>query len=298
MLVTSGSQQALDAGRPGLLDPGDRVLVEDPPTWRRSRCSSSRAPRVEPVPVDPEGLDVEAAGGARRRPRRPARLLRPAFQNPTGGTLPAARRGGLGAVAERGGPVDRRGRPVRRAPLRRASALVARRGRRRAGARDLHAVQDRRAGAAHRLRPGTRGAAPAARRWPSRRRTCTPRRSTRPRPRGGSPPVDLDAHLATRCAGEYGARRDALLAGLGAARCRPAPCTTAPRAACSSGRGSPTAGTRTCCCGRALERDVAFVPGYPFFAGPPDHATLRFSFTTHHPGEIAEGLRRLRAAWA
>ena len=48
---------------------------------------------------------------------------------------------------------------------------------------------------------------------------------------------------------------------------------------------------------RALEHDVAFVPGFPFFAGPPDTATLRLSFTTHPPAEIAEGLRRLRAAW-
>jgi 2-aminoadipate transaminase len=48
---------------------------------------------------------------------------------------------------------------------------------------------------------------------------------------------------------------------------------------------------------RALARDVAFVPGYPFFAGEPDHATLRFSFTTHPPAEIAEGLARLAGAW-
>ena len=49
---------------------------------------------------------------------------------------------------------------------------------------------------------------------------------------------------------------------------------------------------------RALAHDVAFVPGFPFFAGPPDPAALRLSFTTHPPEEIAEGLRRLRAAWA
>jgi 2-aminoadipate transaminase len=48
----------------------------------------------------------------------------------------------------------------------------------------------------------------------------------------------------------------------------------------------------------ALEQEVAFVPGYPFFAGPPDTAALRLSFTTHRPDEIAEGLRRLRAASA
>ena len=40
----------------------------------------------------------------------------------------------------------------------------------------------------------------------------------------------------------------------------------------------------------------AFVPGYPFFCGAPDRSTLRLSFTTHTPAEIAEGLARLRAA--
>jgi DNA-binding transcriptional MocR family regulator len=48
---------------------------------------------------------------------------------------------------------------------------------------------------------------------------------------------------------------------------------------------------------RALEQEVAFVPGFPFLAGAPDTAALRLSFTTHRPDEIAEGLRRLRAAW-
>jgi DNA-binding transcriptional MocR family regulator len=49
---------------------------------------------------------------------------------------------------------------------------------------------------------------------------------------------------------------------------------------------------------RALEHDVAFVPGAPFFATEPDRATIRLSFTTHTPEEITEGLRRLSAVFA
>jgi 2-aminoadipate transaminase len=49
---------------------------------------------------------------------------------------------------------------------------------------------------------------------------------------------------------------------------------------------------------RALERDVAYVPGAPFFSGPPDHATLRLSFTAHQPDEIGRGLQRLADAFA
>ena len=43
----------------------------------------------------------------------------------------------------------------------------------------------------------------------------------------------------------------------------------------------------------ALTHDVAFVPGAPFFATSPDHATFRMSFTTNTPAEIAEGMARL-----
>jgi 2-aminoadipate transaminase len=43
----------------------------------------------------------------------------------------------------------------------------------------------------------------------------------------------------------------------------------------------------------ALERDVAFVPGEPFYATTPDRSTLRLSFTTNTPEDIAEGMRRL-----
>ena len=47
---------------------------------------------------------------------------------------------------------------------------------------------------------------------------------------------------------------------------------------------------------RALTHDVAFVPGWPFYGGEPDRSTLRLSFTTHTPDEIAEGLDRLARA--
>ena len=47
---------------------------------------------------------------------------------------------------------------------------------------------------------------------------------------------------------------------------------------------------------QALAHDVAFVPGWPFFAGEPDRATLRLSFTGHPAEELAEGLDRLAVA--
>jgi DNA-binding transcriptional MocR family regulator len=49
---------------------------------------------------------------------------------------------------------------------------------------------------------------------------------------------------------------------------------------------------------RALERNVAYVPGAPFFSGAPDPATLRLSFTAHRPEAIRRGLERLADAFA
>jgi DNA-binding transcriptional MocR family regulator len=44
---------------------------------------------------------------------------------------------------------------------------------------------------------------------------------------------------------------------------------------------------------QALTHNVAFVPGAPFYATNPDHATFRMSFTTNPPEDITEGMRRL-----
>jgi len=47
---------------------------------------------------------------------------------------------------------------------------------------------------------------------------------------------------------------------------------------------------------RAIEKGVAFVPGAPFYAGNPDRSTLRLSFATADVGKIEEGVGRLGRA--
>jgi DNA-binding transcriptional MocR family regulator len=47
---------------------------------------------------------------------------------------------------------------------------------------------------------------------------------------------------------------------------------------------------------RAIDQGVAFVPGTPFFANNPDHATLRLSFATVGVDKIVDGVGRLAAA--
>ena len=47
---------------------------------------------------------------------------------------------------------------------------------------------------------------------------------------------------------------------------------------------------------RALANGVAFVPGKYFYAGEPRKETLRVSFATATPAELADGAARLGAA--
>ena len=47
---------------------------------------------------------------------------------------------------------------------------------------------------------------------------------------------------------------------------------------------------------RAIEQGVAFVPGAPFFCAHPDHATFRLSFATAPEDKIVEGVSRLAKA--
>jgi len=48
---------------------------------------------------------------------------------------------------------------------------------------------------------------------------------------------------------------------------------------------------------KAIEHGVAFVPGAPFFADHPDHSTLRLSFATSGSGLIRQGIERLAKAY-
>jgi GntR family transcriptional regulator/MocR family aminotransferase len=94
--VTGGTQQALHLIARVLLEPGDRVAVEDPGYAPARRVFETLGLRVAGVPVDGDGLVVDAL------PRR-VRLVyvTPSHQYPLGVTLSLARRQALLAWAAR-----------------------------------------------------------------------------------------------------------------------------------------------------------------------------------------------------
>jgi GntR family transcriptional regulator / MocR family aminotransferase len=69
VMVTSGAQQALYLAASLLLDPGDRVLMEDPGYPGASFAFRAAGARLIPIRVDGSGLDVPLPGSPRRRAR-------------------------------------------------------------------------------------------------------------------------------------------------------------------------------------------------------------------------------------
>jgi 2-aminoadipate transaminase len=295
VLVTSGSQQALTLVATVLLEPGDAVLVEEPSYLAALQAFALAGAEAVPVPCDDGGIDPDAVAAlaAERDPKLLYTI--PTFQNPTGRTLDLERRRALADVAQRHrlwlveddpyGELRYRGEPL--------PSLATLAPERTLALSTLSKV------AAPGLRIGwVRAPEPLRRPLVIAKQAADLHSSTIDQAAAARwlATVDLDAHVgALRVA--YGARRDALVDGL--ARALPPGSThNRPDGGMFVWARLPDGWDADELLRRALDRDVAFVPGYPFFAGEPDRAAVRLSFTAHPPDEIAEGLARLRASWA
>ena len=94
VLITSGSQQALDLVGKLLINPGDRVLVEAPTYLGALQAFNAYQADYLPVPTDDDGMDVDALDDQLRAGPKFVYAL-PNFQNPAGVTLSLARRNRL-----------------------------------------------------------------------------------------------------------------------------------------------------------------------------------------------------------
>ena len=106
MLVSGGNSQALDQVLTMLTEPGDVVFVECPTYNLALGIIADHPVDVVGVPMDEDGLDVEAleaaVGEVRASGRRPRLLYTiPTFHNPAGVSLSAPRRRSLLELARR-----------------------------------------------------------------------------------------------------------------------------------------------------------------------------------------------------
>ncbi|MFQ3582036.1 MAG: PLP-dependent aminotransferase family protein [Chloracidobacterium sp.] len=99
IIVTSGSQQALDLIARALISPGDTVAIENPTYPGAMTAFALAGARLLPIPVDEDGLCVEVLENVLRVQRPKLVYVVPSFQNPTGACLSWERRRRLLALA-------------------------------------------------------------------------------------------------------------------------------------------------------------------------------------------------------
>ena len=294
VVVTTGSQQGLGLLATALIDPGDTVLVEEPCYLAALQTFALAGARVVGVPYAGDALDLDALDRLAAEHDPKFFYTVPTFQNPTGRTHDLDARRDIAAIAQRRGFRIIEDEPYRQlrysgealpslavfAPDRvislgsfskviapglrigwiRTTADILPSVTIAKQAADLHTSTIDQAAAAQYLLSG----------------------------RGES--------ALERIRGAYSARRDAMLDALPSAL--PAGSTwNHPDGGMFVWARLPERMDAAQLLARALEHDVAYVPGASFFSGVPDGRTLRLSFTTYSPTLIAEGLSRLGAAW-
>ncbi len=92
LIVTTGSQQALDLIGKTMISPGDTVIVEAPTFLATIQCFKLYGANVVTLPVDQDGADPEALEALIAQHRPKLVYLIPTFGNPSGATLSLARR--------------------------------------------------------------------------------------------------------------------------------------------------------------------------------------------------------------
>jgi 2-aminoadipate transaminase len=293
VVITTGSQQALDLLFHALVDPGDVVVVESPSYIGALQAVEATQPRLESIPMDADGMRVDLLAERLAAGLRPKCLYTvPNFQNPSGVTLSGERRRLLAALADEYDFVVIEDDPY---------GLLRFRGEHLAPLRTLTPNAVTLGTVSKLLAPGLRVGWAAAPTW----LVGSLVRLKQARDLHTS---SLSQHLALDVLSD---RRflSAHLAGLPAVyhqRC------DALQAALAAGFGDRAEITRpdggmflwaqfagidtTAWLGRAIERGVAFVPGAAFHRDGGGAEAARFSFATLMPERLVEAAERLVAS--
>ena len=303
LIVTTGSQQALDLLGKTLISPGDKVIVEGPTFLATIQCFRLYGAQLISAPIDGQGVQTDRLEQLIAEHRPKFVYLIPTFGNPSGATLSLERRRKVLELAVKYQTVVVEDDPYGdlyfgEAPPPSLLALS----REVPGSREwlVHCGSLSKV-----LSPGLRVGwmiAPAALlakatmcKQFSDAHTSTFAQATAARYlQAGRMPATL-ARVRQVYAERAQAMGDALRRELGDAISFVPPQGGLFVWARLTGAGGKVADGNVLA-QRAIDKGVAFEPGTPFFCAEPDHATLRLSFATADVDKIREGVARLAQA--
>ncbi len=303
LIVTTGSQQALDLLGKTLISPGDKVIVEGPTFLATIQCFRLYGAELVSAPVDGNGVDADALERLIVEHRPKFVYLIPTFGNPSGALLSLERRRKILELAVRHQVLIVEDDPYGdlyfgEAPppsLLALSATVP-------GSRELLAH----CGSLSKvLSPGLRVGwliAPAellakatmCKQFSDAHTSTFAQATAAQYLRSGRMPATL-AKVRAVYAERAQAMGEALRRELGDAIDFVQPQGGLFVWARLTGAGGAVADGNVLA-KLAIDKGVAFVPGTPFFCANPDHATLRLSFATADVDRIREGVARLGQA--
>jgi DNA-binding transcriptional MocR family regulator len=303
LIVTTGSQQALDLLGKTMISPGDKVIVEGPTFLATIQCFRLYGADIISAPIDGEGVQTDTLEQLIAQHKPKFVYLIPTFGNPSGAMLSAARRKRVLELAVKYQTLVVEDDPYGdlyfgEAPppsLLAMSASVP-------GSRDLLAH----CGSLSKvLSPGLRvgwmvappellAKATMCKQFSDAHTSTFAQATAAQYLKAGRMPATL-AHVRQVYGERAAAMGDALRSGLGDAIE-----FVQPQgglfvwARLTGARGKLANGAELA--KRAIDKGVAFVPGAPFYASNPDLSTLRLSFATADVAKIQEGIARLAQA--
>jgi DNA-binding transcriptional MocR family regulator len=303
LIVTTGSQQALDLIGKTLVSPGDKVIVEGPTFLATIQCFRLYGAQLISAPVDADGVRTDELEKLIAEHQPKFVYLIPTFGNPSGAMLSLERRRKVLEMAVKHQTVVVEDDPYGdlyfdQAPPPSLMSLT----REVPGSRELvvHCGSLSKV-----LSPGLRigwmiGAAELLAKATmckqfSDAHTSTFAQATAAQYLKSGRMPDTLAHVRKVYAQRAQAMGDALRKELGDAIAFTQPGGGLFFWARLTGANGKVADASEFA-RRAIEKLVAFVPGAPFFAEKPDVATLRLSFATANVEKIQEGIARLGAA--
>ena len=303
LIVTTGSQQALDLLGKTLINPGDKVIVEGPTFLATIQCFRLYGAQVIAAPIDAHGVKADELEQLVAEHKPKFIYLIPTFGNPSGATLSLARRKQVLEMAVRTKTVVIEDDPYGdlyfgEAPPPSLLALSAQV----PGSRDwlVHCGSLSKV-----LSPGLRlgwmiapqdllARATMCKQFSDAHTSTFAQATAAQYLKAGRMPATL-AHVREVYAERARVMGESLKRELGEAIEFTQPGGGLffwARLTGANGKLKDAGELAK----RAIDKGVAFVPGAPFFASNPDHATLRLSFATADVAKIEEGVRRLGQA--